>query len=132
MEQYDLEHRLSIFVKEEVLVWSAMTKPVDGRGGLRELVLQNVDSVVRKAKVMACKMERDKVRLRFHQIEIQWRADSFRVCIAAKRIYACEPGGARAVDPGDEPAEPGAVRAQLAPLAMRVVVFRSSFTVLFM
>jgi transformation/transcription domain-associated protein len=33
----------------------------DPRGNLREYVLNNVDSVVRRAKVMSCKMEREKV-----------------------------------------------------------------------
>lgn len=32
------------------------------RNSLRELVLANVDAVVRRAKVMSCKMEREKVR----------------------------------------------------------------------
>lgn len=56
--EYDLEHRLSIFIREEVLVWVQMSK-ADPRN-LRELVLSNVDAVVRRAKVMSCKMEREK------------------------------------------------------------------------
>jgi transformation/transcription domain-associated protein len=59
--QFDLEHRLSIFVREEVLTWSQMLKN-DPRHNLREIVLSNVDAVVRRAKVMSCKMEREKVR----------------------------------------------------------------------
>ncbi|KAK4050349.1 transcription-associated protein 1 [Microbotryomycetes sp. JL221] len=55
----DLEFRLSIFIREEVLVWAQMSK-TDPRGNLRELVLANVDSVARRAKVMSCKMEREK------------------------------------------------------------------------
>ncbi|CEQ40122.1 SPOSA6832_01706, partial [Sporobolomyces salmonicolor] len=50
--EYDLEHRLSIF-------WLSMSKS-DSRSNLREYVLNAVDSVVRKAKVMSCKYEREK------------------------------------------------------------------------
>ncbi|GAA5967961.1 hypothetical protein JCM21900_003879 [Sporobolomyces salmonicolor] len=57
--EYDLEHRLSIFVREEVLTWLSMSKS-DSRSNLREYVLNAVDSVVRKAKVMSCKYEREK------------------------------------------------------------------------
>jgi transformation/transcription domain-associated protein len=63
--QFDLEHRLSIFIREEILVWSQASKSDSARQNLRELVLGNVDSVVRRAKVMSCKMERDKVRSLF-------------------------------------------------------------------
>ncbi|SGY18766.1 BQ5605_C014g07468 [Microbotryum silenes-dioicae] len=61
-QEFDFEHRLSIFVREEILVWAQMAKS-DPRGQLRELVLRNVDVVVQRAKVMSCKMEREKVRL---------------------------------------------------------------------
>ncbi|KAK4051001.1 transcription-associated protein 1 [Microbotryomycetes sp. JL201] len=54
-----LEHRLSLFIREEVLVWAQMSK-TDPRGNLRELVSNNVDAVARRAKVMSCKMEREK------------------------------------------------------------------------
>lgn len=59
--QFDLEHRLSIFVREEVLIWTQMSKQ-DPRGSIRELVLNNVDAVVRRAAVMSCKC----VKFRFH------------------------------------------------------------------
>jgi transformation/transcription domain-associated protein len=48
-----------VFIREEVLVWVQMSK-ADPRN-LRELVLANVDAVVRRARVMSCKMEREKV-----------------------------------------------------------------------
>ncbi|KAM0751100.1 hypothetical protein T439DRAFT_380110 [Meredithblackwellia eburnea MCA 4105] len=57
--EFDFEHRLSIFVKEEVTIWVQMAK-VEGRVNIREIVLGNVDSIVRKAAVMSCKMEREK------------------------------------------------------------------------
>lgn len=40
-----------------------MAKAEHARGNLRDLVLANVDAVVRRAKVMSCKMEREKVSL---------------------------------------------------------------------
>lgn len=40
-----------------------MAKAEHARGNLRDLVLANVDAVVRRAKVMSCKMEREKVML---------------------------------------------------------------------
>ena len=54
-KQYDLEHRLSIFIREEVVTWSQMSKN-EPRTSLRELVLANVDAVVRRAKVVGCSM----------------------------------------------------------------------------
>lgn len=62
LSQYDFEHRLSIFIREEILMIAQMSK-VDLRPNLRELVLNNVDQVVRRARVMSCKMERDRVSL---------------------------------------------------------------------
>ncbi|KAK4700569.1 transformation/transcription domain-associated protein, partial [Phenoliferia sp. Uapishka_3] len=57
--EFDLEHRLSIFVREEVVIWTQIAK-TDPRASIRELVLNNVDAVVRRAAVMSCKMEREK------------------------------------------------------------------------
>ncbi|GAA5937574.1 hypothetical protein JCM10213_008398 [Rhodosporidiobolus nylandii] len=57
--EYDFEHRLSIFVREEIVTWFTMSK-AEPRTSLREHVLNAVDSVVRKAKVMSCKMERER------------------------------------------------------------------------
>lgn len=39
----------------------AQISKVDLRPNLRELVLNNVDQVVRRARVMSCKLERDRV-----------------------------------------------------------------------
>lgn len=41
----------------------AQMSKVDLRPNLRELVLTNVDQVVRKARVMSCKLERDRVSI---------------------------------------------------------------------
>lgn len=96
--QYDLEHRLSIFIREEVLVWSQMSKN-EPRNSLRELVLSNVDAVVRRAKVMSCKMEREKVRL------LSALSTRTNDAPGAERIDSCEPVDPGAASPGDERAE---------------------------
>ncbi|GAA6030453.1 hypothetical protein JCM8097_009114 [Rhodosporidiobolus ruineniae] len=57
--EYDFEHRLSIFVREEIQTWFSMSK-TEPRTQLREHVLNAVDAVVRKAKVMSCKYERER------------------------------------------------------------------------
>ncbi|GAA5907251.1 hypothetical protein JCM6882_008402 [Rhodosporidiobolus microsporus] len=57
--EFDLEHRLSIFVREEIVTWFSMSK-TEPRTNLREHVLSAVDAVVRKAKVMSCKYERER------------------------------------------------------------------------
>ena len=60
--QYDLEHRLAIFVSEEMQFWHSsrkLAKPSDTR--LRDLTVTNVDAVVRRAELLACKMDREKV-----------------------------------------------------------------------
>lgn len=59
--QFDLEHRLSIFVREEISTWFTMSK-AEPRANLRDYVLNAVDAVVRKAQVMSCKYERERVR----------------------------------------------------------------------
>lgn len=76
--QFDLEHRLSIFIREEVLLWAQMSK-TDPRNNLRELVLNNVDSVVRRAKVMSCKMEREKVSRVWAPDLFGWMTDQSRL-----------------------------------------------------
>ena len=59
--EFDLEHRLSIFIREEVVAWAQMSKQASlGPANIRDLVLSNVDSVVRRARVVSCKMEREK------------------------------------------------------------------------
>ncbi|GAA6004124.1 hypothetical protein JCM10207_002438 [Rhodosporidiobolus poonsookiae] len=57
--EYDFEHRLSIFVREEIMTWFSMSK-TEPRANLREHVLNAIDSIVRKAKVMSCKYERER------------------------------------------------------------------------
>lgn len=60
--QYDLEHRLAIFVSDEVAYWHTSRKapkPTDVQ--LRELTLTNVDAVCRRAKLLSCKIDREKV-----------------------------------------------------------------------
>jgi transformation/transcription domain-associated protein len=62
LHQYDLEHRLAIFVSDEMQFWHSSrknAKPSDVQ--LRELTLTNVDAVCRRAKLLSCKMEREKV-----------------------------------------------------------------------
>lgn len=77
----DFESRLSIFVREEMMNWSSLTKNTSSasssttsasgggggsdqpqRGSLRELVVSNIDEISRRAKILSCKMEREKVR----------------------------------------------------------------------
>ncbi|GAA6061309.1 hypothetical protein JCM10212_005423 [Sporobolomyces blumeae] len=55
----DLEHRLSIFVREEIVTKMSMLK-VESRSNVRSEVNEAVDAVCRKAKLMACKYEREK------------------------------------------------------------------------
>ncbi|KPV72409.1 uncharacterized protein RHOBADRAFT_46860 [Rhodotorula graminis WP1] len=57
--EYDLEHRLSIFVGEEIRTWFAMSK-TEPRANLRDYMLGAVDNVTRKARVLSCKLEREK------------------------------------------------------------------------
>lgn len=80
--EHDLEHRLSIFIREEVLVWAQMSK-TDPRNTLPQLVLSNVDAVVRRARVMSCKMEREKVRVCLFELPVNMlahRCDRLQVC----------------------------------------------------
>ena len=59
--QYDLEHRLSIFVSDEMQFWYSTRKvPTPTETQLRDITLQNTDAVVRRAKLLSCKMEREK------------------------------------------------------------------------
>lgn len=70
MLQYDLEHRLAIFVSDEMQFWHAsrkVLKPTDSQ--LREITLQSVDNICRRAKLLSCKMEREKVSL---QTRTRW------------------------------------------------------------
>lgn len=60
--QYDLEHRVSIFVAEEIRTWFAMSKQEPRGGSLRDFVNNAIDSVTRKARLLSCKYEREKVR----------------------------------------------------------------------
>ncbi|BGP26145.1 transcription-associated protein 1 [Rhodotorula toruloides] len=55
--EYDLEHRLSIFVREEINTWFTMSKS-DQRTHLREYTLSAIDAIVRKAKVVSAQYER--------------------------------------------------------------------------
>ncbi|GAA5934352.1 histone acetyltransferase TRA1 [Sporobolomyces koalae] len=57
--EHDLEHRLSIFVREETV--SRLTSyKLESRNGIRSDVNEAVEAVCRRAKVMACKFEREK------------------------------------------------------------------------
>ncbi|GJN92776.1 hypothetical protein Rhopal_005814-T1 [Rhodotorula paludigena] len=58
--EYDLEHRVSIFVAEEIRTWFAMSKQEPRGGSLRDFVNNAIDSVTRKARLLSCKYEREK------------------------------------------------------------------------
>lgn len=69
--QYDLEHRLAIFVSDEMAFWHTSrrsAKPTDVQ--LRELTLSNVDAVCRRAKLLSCKMDREKVNYSCLSLEV--------------------------------------------------------------
>jgi len=58
---HDLSHRLSIFVRDEIMWWHAVNKKeIPEPGKLREIVMGNIDEVVRRATVLSCKMERER------------------------------------------------------------------------
>ncbi|EGF99177.1 uncharacterized protein MELLADRAFT_112932 [Melampsora larici-populina 98AG31] len=58
--QEELEHRLSIFVRDEIVAWNTMRQiklaPDDPR--LMITVKQNLQSVIKRAHVLSCEMER--------------------------------------------------------------------------
>ena len=72
-QQYDLEHRLAIFVSDEVQFWHASRKsPRPSDVHLRETTLSNVEAVCRRAKLLSCKMEREKVRNIEMRLKSRW------------------------------------------------------------
>lgn len=65
LAQGDLEHRLSIFVREEVVAWHQIFRhrlDDSQMSTLRDLSLHSVDEVVARARLLSCKTEREKVR----------------------------------------------------------------------
>jgi hypothetical protein len=61
--QFGLEQQLCLFARDEVMTW------LHGRGqpwtfdiSFRTNCAANIDGVVKRAEVMACKLERDQVR----------------------------------------------------------------------
>jgi transformation/transcription domain-associated protein len=59
----DLEHRLSIFIKEEVIAWHHLHQKSPGGDALRDHTLTNIDTIVKRTKLLACSLEREKVCL---------------------------------------------------------------------
>ena len=62
--QFGLEQQLCLFARDEVMTW------LHGRGqpwtfdvSFRTNCAANIDGVVKRAEVMACKLERDQVRM---------------------------------------------------------------------
>lgn len=79
--QHDLEHRLSIFVREEIVAWHQIFRhPLDDSrmAHLRDLSLHSIDEVVKRARLLSCKMERERVRMPFAGPELDLRANSNR------------------------------------------------------
>lgn len=63
--QNDLEHQLCLFSRDEVMTWlhqhhRGKVPQIDLT--FRSQVAQNIDSVVKRAETMACKLEREQVR----------------------------------------------------------------------
>lgn len=61
--QFELDQHLCLFARDEVLTW-LLTKgkrlnPYDL--SFRKLVADNIDGVVKKAELMACKLEKGQV-----------------------------------------------------------------------
>ena len=61
--QNDLEHRASVFVREELITWHHLNHKSPPEGALRENTVSNVDALVKKAKLLSCRLEREKVSL---------------------------------------------------------------------
>ncbi|KAF8309342.1 hypothetical protein DL93DRAFT_2085770 [Clavulina sp. PMI_390] len=58
--EYDLEQTLGIFVREEIISWYALPgRSMPSDLSFRTVVLQNVDQIVRRAEILACKAERN-------------------------------------------------------------------------
>ncbi|KAG0146838.1 hypothetical protein CROQUDRAFT_656816 [Cronartium quercuum f. sp. fusiforme G11] len=57
--EMDLPHRLSIFVRDEIVAWNVMRQiklaPDDPK--MMEMVMKNLDNVVKRARLLACEME---------------------------------------------------------------------------
>lgn len=65
--QRELEEYLSIFVCDEINFWLAGSRQAHGQTEApRELVLQNVLEMVKRARLLSCKYEIDKVSLFAH------------------------------------------------------------------
>jgi len=56
----DLEHRSSIFVREEMIICHQMLKKSTSDNSLRENTVHNVNALVQRANLLACKLEREK------------------------------------------------------------------------
>lgn len=60
--EYDLEHKLAIFVSDEMQFWHSSRKmPRPAENQLRDMTLNQVNEIVRRATLLSCKMEREKV-----------------------------------------------------------------------
>jgi transformation/transcription domain-associated protein len=58
--QFDLEQYLSLFIRDEVVNWHIMhNKTGVSEQNIRSFVANIVDQVVRKAELMACRLERE-------------------------------------------------------------------------
>lgn len=63
--QYALEQQLCLFGRDEVISWMTMQRRpwMVGDAAFRQGVAANIDGVVKRAEVMACKTERENVSL---------------------------------------------------------------------
>jgi len=57
----EMEHSSSVFVREELITWHHVYHRQPPEGAQREYTLQNVDALVKRAKLLSCKLEREKV-----------------------------------------------------------------------
>lgn len=61
--QYALEQQLCLFGRDEVISWMTMQRRpwIVGDAAFRQGVAANIDNVVKRTEVMACKTERENV-----------------------------------------------------------------------
>ncbi|KAH9809005.1 hypothetical protein DFH28DRAFT_1037181 [Melampsora americana] len=89
----DLEHRLSIFVRDEIVAWNMMRQikvaPDDPK--LMATVKQNLQSVIKRARLLSCEMERMTIDAQNPQPVCQTVTELINTATSLPKLYSMHP-----------------------------------------
>ncbi|WAR58696.1 hypothetical protein PtB15_10B34 [Puccinia triticina] len=89
----ELEHNLSIFVRDDVMSWNhiALAKSMNEDFNINEIISKNIQLIVKKSKLLACEMEKKNIDPANPQPVCQSIIELINLASSLPKLYSMDP-----------------------------------------